>query len=68
MLRGLVGIEITVHGANRDLHSGYYGGPAMNPIRVLTRMLADLHDDTGRVTGAAPRWQVGRQLPQFWMG
>ena len=49
-LRGLVGEEITVHAANRDLHSGQYGGAAANPIRVLTKILADVHDDTGRVT------------------
>ena len=49
-LRGLVGEEITVKAANRDLHSGMYGGPAANPIRILTKILADIHDDSGRVT------------------
>lgn len=49
-LRGMVGEQITITGPSLDLHSGMYGGPAMNPIRVLTRILADLHDDTGRVT------------------
>lgn len=49
-LRGLVGEEITVYAANRDLHSGQYGGAAANPIRILTKILADVHDDTGRVT------------------
>jgi len=50
MLRGLLGEEITIHGPARDLHSGSFGGAAMNPARVLTRILADLHDDQGGVT------------------
>lgn len=50
MLRGLVGEEVTVHAANKDLHSGMYGGAAANPIRVLAKILAGLHDEAGRVT------------------
>ena len=49
-LRGLVGEEVTIHAADRDLHSGYFGGAAANPIRVLAKILADVHDETGRVT------------------
>jgi acetylornithine deacetylase/succinyl-diaminopimelate desuccinylase-like protein len=49
-LRGLVAEEVTVTGPARDLHSGNFGGIARNPIRVLTRLLAGLHDDDGRVT------------------
>ncbi|MCP5085387.1 MAG: M20/M25/M40 family metallo-hydrolase [Rhodobacteraceae bacterium] len=50
MLRGLCGIDFSIHTANRDLHSGQYGGPAINPLRVLSNLLAGLHDDTGRIT------------------
>ena len=50
MLRGLLGEDFTITGPDRDLHSGMYGGVAMNPIRVLTKILAGLHDDTGAIT------------------
>ncbi len=49
MLRGLLGEEIIIHGPDKDLHSGMFGGAAINPARVLARILADLHDDQGRV-------------------
>ena len=49
MLRGLAKTEFTLRAASRDLHSGMYGGLARNPLHVLTRILAGLHDDQGRV-------------------
>ena len=49
-LRGLLGEELTITGPSKDLHSGMYGGIAMNPIRVLSRIIAGLHDKTGRIT------------------
>lgn len=49
-LRGLVGEEIVITAADRDLHSGVFGGAAANPIHILTDILAGLHDETGRVT------------------
>ncbi len=48
-LRGLVYVQIDLFGPSRDLHSGMYGGAALNPINALTRILGDLHDDQGRV-------------------
>ncbi len=49
-LRGLVGEEVVVKAADRDLHSGYFGGAAANPIHILADILAGLHDRDGRVT------------------
>ena len=49
-LRGTVKDEITITGPRVDLHSGAYGGPAANPIRVLSKLLSTLHDKNGKVT------------------
>ncbi len=45
MLRGLVYIDVTLHGAAHDLHSGMYGGAVVNPANELTRILGELKDD-----------------------
>ena len=49
-LRGLVYDEVKIKAANRDLHSGIFGGGAQNPIRVLTRILGGIFDDDGHIT------------------
>jgi len=54
-LRGIVYTQINLKAANRDLHSGIYGGSALNPINALTKILGALHDESGRV-----------QLPGFY--
>ncbi|WP_375652514.1 MULTISPECIES: M20/M25/M40 family metallo-hydrolase [unclassified Bartonella] len=56
-LRGIMAEEIIITAANRDLHSGYFGGVAANPIRILTKILAGLHDENNRAT-----------LPSFYDG
>jgi acetylornithine deacetylase/succinyl-diaminopimelate desuccinylase-like protein len=48
-LRGMLYTNLTLRGPTRDLHSGMYGGAVVNPINLLTRILADLHDAEGRV-------------------
>lgn len=49
-LRGLAYMEVEVVGPNRDLHSGVYGGAVANPINVLAKMIASLHDENGHIT------------------
>jgi acetylornithine deacetylase/succinyl-diaminopimelate desuccinylase-like protein len=49
-LRGLSYLEVEVTGPNRDLHSGVYGGAVANPINILGKMIASLHDEKGRIT------------------
>ena len=48
-LRGLVYMQVELQAAARDLHSGMFGGSALNPINALTRALGELHDSEGRV-------------------
>ncbi len=55
MLRGMAYAEVTLKAANRDLHSGLFGGSALNPINALSRILGDLQDDNGHI-----------QLPGFY--
>ena len=49
-LRGLSYLEVEVTGSNRDLHSGVYGGAVANPINVLSKMIASLHDENNHIT------------------
>ena len=49
-LRGLSYVEVEITGPNRDLHSGLYGGAVANPINVLTKMIASLHDENKHIT------------------
>ena len=49
-LRGLSYVQVEVTGPNRDLHSGLYGGAVANPINVLTKMIASLHDENNHIT------------------
>lgn len=49
-LRGLSYVEVEVTGPNRDLHSGVYGGAVANPINILARMIASLHDENNHIT------------------
>ncbi|MEX2500951.1 MAG: dipeptidase [Trueperaceae bacterium] len=48
--RGMTGMEITVHGAAKDLHSGRHGGAVANPLHALAELVASLHDSDGRVS------------------
>ena len=48
--RGLVYVEMTAAGPSADLHSGVHGGAVVNPINALAKMIAAMHDDSGRVT------------------
>lgn len=49
-LRGLSYLEVEVTGPNRDLHSGVYGGAVANPINILAKMIASLHNEKGEIT------------------
>ena len=49
-LRGLSYVEVEVTGANRDLHSGVYGGAVANPINILSKMIASMHDENNHIT------------------
>ncbi|MFI5013284.1 MAG: M20/M25/M40 family metallo-hydrolase [Hyphomicrobiales bacterium] len=62
-LRGMFHEEIVIRSADRDLHSGQFGGAAINAIRVISRIIADLHDKDGRI--AIPGFYKGvKELPK----
>ncbi len=66
-LRGLAYMQVVIRAANRDLHSGMFGGSALNPINLLARILGDLHDAEGRVQ--LPGFYDGvREVPQSLQG
>jgi len=56
-LRGMCYVQLDLTAASRDLHSGMYGGSALNPLNLITRILGELHDANGRI-----------QLPGFYEG
>lgn len=49
-LRGLSYVEVEITGPNRDLHSGLYGGAVANPINILAKMIASMHDENNHIT------------------
>jgi len=49
-LRGLSYVEVEITGPNRDLHSGVYGGAVANPINILAKMIASMHDENNHIT------------------
>ena len=70
-LRGLAAIDVRLHGPSRDLHSGLFGGIALNPIFALAHILGQMKDETGRITipgfydGIAP---VTPEREKAWAG
>ncbi len=63
-LRGITTLEVRVMGPSHDLHSGVYGGAVANPATVAARLIASLHDESGRV--AIPGFYEAVQEPAAW--
>ena len=63
-VRGLAYIQVEVTGPNRDLHSGTYGGAVANPITILSKMIASVHDENNHITIAGFYDDVVEATPQ----
>jgi acetylornithine deacetylase/succinyl-diaminopimelate desuccinylase-like protein len=63
-LRGISALEVRLRGPRQDLHSGFHGGPVMNPVRALAKLCASLHDEDGRVN--VPGFYDAVVPPQEW--
>lgn len=49
-VRGMLGAHLEIHGPHTDIHSGAVSGAAPNPALEMARVLAQLHDEAGRIT------------------
>jgi acetylornithine deacetylase/succinyl-diaminopimelate desuccinylase-like protein len=63
-LRGISSVEVWVHGPDRDLHSGSFGGAVGNPVNILCEMIGQLHDKNGKIL--VPGFYKDCKLPTAW--
>ena len=66
-LRGLSYVEVEVTGPNRDLHSGLYGGAVANPINILCKMIASLHDKDNKITADIIEYDLLTKVSNVYM-